>query len=185
MRLRDSRRRRIALPMFTDFVLLDWAELWKPTNPILYCVTRPRHYTTPLHYFLFFPFSFSFSFCFLWAQAKQTKPTTNKEIRETHHKQILLTLQSSKHRKKISQSAPWLLYSTWRHSATRIRNWTSGTTHLQICTRRSFGTNSLSNLNSLSLSPSFRSISLRFLLLHSCLILFSACVIVCLFACGC
>jgi len=23
----DSRRRRIALPMFTDFVLLDWAEL--------------------------------------------------------------------------------------------------------------------------------------------------------------
>jgi hypothetical protein len=37
----------------------------------------------------------------------------------------------------------------------------------------------------LSLSPSFRSISLRFLLLHSCLILFSACVIVCLFACGC
>lgn len=75
-----------------------WAELWKPTNPILCCVTRPRHYTTPLHYFLFF----SFSFCFLWAQAKQTKPTTNKEIRETHHKQILLTLQSSKHRKKRS-----------------------------------------------------------------------------------
>jgi len=66
-----------------------------------------------------------------------------------------------------SKSAPWPLYSTWRHCATRIQNLTNGTTHSQICTRKSSGTNSLSNSNSLSPSQSFRSDSQLFILLLS------------------
>lgn len=52
---------------------------------------------------------------------------------------------------------PWLLCSTWSLCATRIQNTPSGTIHLQICTRRSSGTNLLSSLNSSLLSLSFRS----------------------------
>lgn len=82
-------------------------------------------------------------------------------------------MEAQKHTKRNSlslthsKSAPWPLYSTWRHCATRIQNLTNGTTHSQICTRRSSGTNSLSNSNSLSLSRSFRSDSQLFILLIS------------------